>query len=575
MVETVDTSAQKDAEKEMEELYETSMRNLQEGNIIRGRVIEINGDSVIVDVGLKSEGRVSLSEFLDKSGAATIDVGDDVEVMITGREVKDGLLMLSKQRVDGIKLWQAIDKSLEEGTPVEGTIVSEVKGGFMVDIGVNAFLPISQVDIKPVKNPASFIGRALRYKVIKVNQKKANVIVSRRMLIEEEKERKRKEFWNNVKEGQVIYGFVKSITDYGAFIDLGGVDGFLYVNDITWGRITHPKEHLKLGDEVKVKVMTVDFDKHKVSVSIKDLKGDPWANIDEKYPAGSRVRGKAVGVVEYGVFVELEPGLEGLLHVSEMSWDKKMRNPSRLVTKGDMLDLQVLDIDKEKKRISLGMKQLRPDPWKELAQKYPPGSIVKGRIKNFTDFGLFVGMEDGIDGLVHISEISWSRRKNVIAESYKKGALVEALVLNIDGGQKKFSLSIKRLKEDPWKGLLERYHVGDSVEGYVTSITDFGVFVEIEEGIEGLIHLSEIESGKGKHPSELFSIDDTVKATVINVDERDKRIGLSTKAQRKAEEKKDVAGFSREETRAFSTLGDLLEPAMKNANRDSEFQKGD
>jgi small subunit ribosomal protein S1 len=575
MVETVDTSAQKDAEKEMEELYETSMRNLQEGNIIRGRVIEINGDSVIVDVGLKSEGRVSLSEFLDKSGAATIDVGDDVEVMITGREVKDGLLMLSKQRVDGIKLWQAIDKSLEEGTPVEGTIVSEVKGGFMVDIGVNAFLPISQVDIKPVKNPASFIGRALRYKVIKVNQKKANVIVSRRMLIEEEKERKRKEFWNSVKEGQVTYGFVKSITDYGAFIDLGGVDGFLYVNDITWGRITHPKEHLKLGDEVKVKVMTVDFEKHKVSVSIKDLKGDPWASIDEKYPAGSRVRGKAVGVVEYGVFVELEPGLEGLLHVSEMSWDKKMRNPSRLVTKGDMLDLQVLDIDKEKKRISLGMKQLRPDPWKELAQKYPPGSIVKGRIKNFTDFGLFVGMEDGIDGLVHISEISWSRRKNVIAESYKKGALVEALVLNIDGGQKKFSLSIKRLKEDPWKGLLERYHVSDSVEGYVTSITDFGVFVEIEEGIEGLIHLSEIESGKGKHPSELFSIDDTVKATVINVDERDKRIGLSTKAQRKAEEKKDVAGFSREETRAFSTLGDLLEPAMKNANRDSEFQKGD
>ncbi len=444
MVDTVDTSTQKENEEEMKELYETSIRNLQEGNIITGKVININGDTVIVDVGLKSEGRVSLSEFVDKSGVPTVSVGDDVEVMVVGRELKEGLLTLSKQRVDGIKVWQRIDKSMEDGTPVEGSVVSEVKGGFIVDIGVNAFLPISQVDIKPVKNPASFLGRHLKYKVIKVNKKKGNVIVSRRMLIEEEKERKKREFWKNVKDGQVLYGFVKSITDYGAFIDLGGVDGFLYVNDITWGRINHPKEYLKLGDEVKVKVTTIDQEKKKVSVSIKDLKGDPWAKIEEKYPVGSRVKGKAVGVVEYGVFVELEPGLEGLLHVSEMSWDKRVRNPSKLVTKGDMLELQVLDIDKEKKRVSLGMKQLKPDPWKELADKYPPGSIVKGKVKNFTDFGLFVGMDDGIDGLVHISEISWSRRKNIVADTYKKGATVEALVLNIDAEQKKFSLSIKR-----------------------------------------------------------------------------------------------------------------------------------
>ena len=571
MVETIDASTQKEkTEEEMKELYETSMRSLQEGNILRGQVINIDTDSVIVDVGLKSEGRVALSEFLDKSGVPTVAIGDEVEVMIVRREVKDGLLALSKQRVDSMKIWHHIDKALEEGSPVEGSIISEVKGGFMVDIGVNAFLPISQVDVKPVKNPASFIGRHLKYKVIKVNQKKANVIVSRRMLMEEERERKRKEFWKNVKEGQVIYGFVKSITDYGAFIDLGGVDGFLYVNDITWGRITHPKEYLKLGDEVKVKVMAIDHEKHKVSVSIKDLKGDPWAHIEEKYPVGFRVKGKAVGVVEYGVFVEIEPGLEGLLHVSEMSWDKKLRNPSKLVAKGDMLELQVLDIDTEKKRVSLGLKQLKPDPWKELAEKYPPGTVVKGRVKNFTDFGLFVGMEDGIDGLVHISEISWSRRKNVAADSFKKGTTVEALVLNIDGDQKKFSLSIKRLKEDPWKGLPERYHVGDLVEGYVTSITDFGVFVEIEEGIEGLIHLSEIDNGKGKHPSELFKVDDVVNAVVINVDERDKRIGLSTKALRKAEEKKEVDTFSKEEPRAFSTLGDLLEPAMRKNLKDWE-----
>ncbi len=569
MVETVDTSVQKDkTEEEMKELYETSLRNLQEGNVLTGQVIDINADSVIIDVGLKSEGRASLGEFLDKSGEPTVKIGDEVEVMIVGKELKDGLLTLSKQRVDGVKIWQRLEKALEEGTPVEGSVISEVKGGFMVDIGVSAFLPISQVDVKPVKNPASFIGRHLKYKVIKVNQKKANVIVSRRMLMEEEKERKRKEFWKNVKDGQVVYGFVKSITDYGAFIDLGGADGFLYVNDITWGRITHPKEHLKLGDEVKVKVMSVDHEKHKVSVSIKDLKGDPWAHIEERYPVGTRVKGKAVGVVEYGVFVELEPGLEGLLHVSEMSWDKKLRNPAKLVSKGDIIELQILDIDTEKKRISLGLKQLKPDPWKELAEKYPAGTIVQGKVKNFTDFGLFIGMEDGIDGLVHISEVSWSRRKNVVAESYKKGATVDALVLNIDAEQKKFSLSIKRLKEDPWKGLPDRYHVGDMVEGFVTSITDFGVFVEIEEGIEGLIHLSEIENGKGKHPSEIFKVDDQVKATVINVDERDKRIGLSTKAFKKLEEKKEAETPPRDEGRAFSTLGDLLEPAMRKNSKE-------
>lgn len=574
MVDTVDTSIQKDkTEEEMKELYETSIRNLQEGNILTGKVININDDTVIVDVGLKSEGKVSLSEFTDPAtGAVQVEVGDDVEVMVVGREEKDGLLVLSKQRVDGIKTWQRIDQSMDDGSPVEGTVTSEVKGGFLVDIGVSAFLPISQVDTKPVKNPASFIGRHLKYKVIKVNKKKGNVIVSRRLLLEEEKERKRTEFWKNVKEGQVHYGFVKSITDYGAFVDLGGVDGFLYVNDITWGRINHPKEYLKLSDEIKVKVLSVDEEKKKVSIGIKQLKGDPWLKVDEKYPVGTRVKGKVVGVVEYGAFVELEPGLEGLLHVSEMTWDKKMKNPSKLVAKGDVVELLVLDIDKEKKRISLGMKQLKADPWKELAEKYPAGTIVAGKVKNFTDFGLFVGLDDGIDGLVHVSEMSWSRRKNPVPEAFKKGSPIEALVLNIDPEQKKFSLSIKRLKEDPWKGLLDRYHVGDIIEGFITSITDFGIFVEIEEGIEGLIHLSEMDNTRGKHPSEIYKADEGVKAMVINVDEREKRIGLSIKALKKLEQKREVESFSsREETKAFSTLGDLLEPAMKRNNHETDL----
>jgi len=568
----LETGIQKEkTEEEMKELYETSIKNLQEGNILQGRVINIDGESVIVDVGLKSEGRLPLSEFTDKAGAAEVNVGDEVEVMVVGREQRDGLLALSKERVDGIKLWQRIDQALEDGTPVEGEIASEVKGGFLVNIGVSAFLPISQVDIKPVKNSASFVGRHLKYKVIKVNKKKANVIISRRLLLEEEKERKRKEFWKNVKGDQVMYGFVKSITDYGAFVDLGGVDGFLYVNDITWGRINHPKEYLKVGDEIKVKILVIDEEKRKVSLGVKQLKGDPWLKVDEKFPVGSKVRGKVVGVVEYGAFVELEAGLEGLLHVSEMSWDKKVRNPSKMFTKGDFADLMVLDIDTEKKRISLGMKQLLPDPWKELVDKYPPGSAITGKIKNFTDFGLFVGIEEGIDGLVHISEISWSRRKNIAADSYKKGTMIDALVLNIDPEQKKFSLSIKRLKEDPWRGILQRYHVGDIVTGHVTSITDFGVFVEIEDGIEGLVHLSELDSAKGKQPSELYNVDDEIRAMVINVDEKEKRIGLSVKAIKKQEEKREVETFSKEDNnRAFSTLGDLLEPAMRKNGENSE-----
>ncbi|HME43238.1 MAG TPA: 30S ribosomal protein S1 [Syntrophorhabdales bacterium] len=573
MVETADTGTQSErTEEEMKELYETSMKTLQEGNIHKGRVINIVNDSVIVDVGLKSEGKLAMNEAVDKSGNLILQVGDEVEVMVVGREEKDGLLVLSKQRVDTIRLWQNIDKSLEEGLALDGTVISEVKGGFLVDIGVNAFLPISQVDLKPVKNPASFVGRHLKFKVIKVNKKKDNVIVSRRQLLEEERDRKRKEFWKNVKEGQVLYGFVKSITDYGAFVDLGGADGFLYINDITWGRINHPKEYLKLGDEIKVKVVGIDEEKRKVSVGVKQLKGDPWLKVEERYPVGSRVRGKAVGVVDYGVFVELEAGLEGLLHVSEMSWDKKLKNPGKVVSRGDILELQVLDIDTEKKRISLGMKQLLPDPWKELAQKYPSGSVVEGKVKNLTDFGLFVGIEDGIDGLVHVSELSWSRRRGISPDSFKKGAPIEAMVLNIDPEQRKFSLSLKRLKQDPWKGLLERYRVGDVIEGFVTSITDFGVFVEIEEGIEGLIHLSELDTTKGKQPSEIFTMDEKVRAVVIHVDEREKRIGLSVKALKKMEEKKEADDFSvKEEPHgALATLGDFLVPAIIKNNHDKE-----
>lgn len=563
MAESAETVAQKEnTVEEMRELYETSMKSLQDGNILKGKVINITADTVIIDVGLKSEGKVPISEFSNKNGEYLVNIGDEVEVMITGREKEFGLLILSKQRVDYIRTWQKVNKSLEDGSPIDGDIKSEVKGGFIVDIGINAFLPISQVDIKPVKNPSSFVGRHLKFKVIKVNQRKGNVIVSRRMLVEEERDKRKKEFWKNAKEGQVLYGFVRNITDYGAFVDLGGVDGFLYLNEITWGRITHPKEYLRVGDEIKVKIIEIDIEKEKVSLSMKKLKADPWEKIEERYPVGARVKGKVVGIVDYGVFVELEQGVEGLLHISEMSWDKKMKNPSKLVSKNSWLEIVVLDIDKEKKRISLGLKQLLPDPWEELEEKYPPGSIVKGKVKNWTDFGVFIGIGDGIDGLIHTSEISWSRRRKAIGEMYKKGATIEAVVLNIDRAQKKFSLSIKRLKEDPWKGISSKYKVGDIVDGYITSITDFGVFVEIEDGVEGLIHLSEIDAAQGKSPGDTLKVDDVIKTVILNIDEKEKRIGLSTKAIKKIDEEKVMDNLSKDNG-AFSTLGDIFETAIK------------
>ncbi|OPY03424.1 MAG: 30S ribosomal protein S1 [Syntrophorhabdus sp. PtaB.Bin047] len=569
MVETDSGTPKENSQEDMQALYETSMKSLQEGNVLKGRVINITGDSVIVDVGLKSEGIVSLQEFPPKEGEAQpVSVDDEVEVMIVGREKESGLLRLSKKRVDEIKTWEKIDRSLEDGTPLEGHILNEVKGGFIVDMGINAFLPLSQVDIKPVKNPASFVGRNLKFKVIKSNRRKGSIILSRRVLLEDERDKKRQEFWKNVKDGQIMYGFVRNITDYGAFVDLGGVDGFLHINDITWGKITHPKEYLRIGDEVKVKIIAIDTEKGRVSIGMKQLKTDPWLKIDEKYPVGSRVKGKVVGIVEYGAFVELEQGLEGLLHVSEMSWDKKFKNPAKLVNKGDNLELAVLKIDLEKKRISLGLKQLAPDPWDELEATYPPGSIVKGKVKNFTEFGMFVGIGNGIDGLVHMSELSWSRRKKTFQEQFKKGTTIDAFVLNIDKTQKKFSLSIKRLKEDPWKGVGDRYSTGDVVEGHITSITDFGVFVEIEEGIEGLIHVSEMDELQGKQPSEVFNLDDTIQAAILNIDEKDKRIALSTRVLRRKENR--VITETREEnTGAFSTLGDILEPAMKKNSGDT------
>jgi small subunit ribosomal protein S1 len=530
MAETVETVREEKIDEEISALYESSMKNLQEGKILKGKVIEIGEDSVIVDVGLKSEGKVPIGEFIGKDGKAKVQIGDTIEVMILGREKEFGLLILSKQRVDNIRLWEKIRRSLEQGEPIDGEIISEVKGGFLVDIGVKAYLPLTHADKRPVKNPTSFVGRKFKFRVIKVNGKKNNVILSRKIFLIEEAERKKREFWKNAREGEARYGIVKKITDEGALIDLDGAIGFLPKDEISWGRISHPREYLRIGDEVRVKILDLDKEKESVRLSIKQLKPDPWSRVLEKYPKGAKVKGRVVSITDYGAFIELEKGVEGLLHISEMSWDKNLKNPRKILSKGKILDLEVLDVDKEKKRISLSLKKLMPDPWEIIESQYPPGSVVKGRIKNFTEFGMFVGLEGGIDGLVHVSEATWSRRKIPLTEIFKKGQTVDALVLNIDKEQKKLALSIKRLiKKDPWDGVSERVKEGDEVEGYVTSIVDFGIFVEIEEGVEGLVHVSQMDIERGKKPADLFSIDEKIRVKVVKVDEKSKKIALTLK----------------------------------------------
>lgn len=531
MAELVEVAKEGKLEEEMNALYESSMKNQKEGRLLKGKIIGVSEEGVIVDVGMKSEGRVPIKEFLGRDGKLRVQVGDEVEVMLLGKE-EEGLLILSKQRADMVRVWEKIRRSNEHGEPIEGEIVSEVKGGFMVDVGIKAYLPLSQVDRRPVKNPSSFVGRRFKFRVIKIDSKKGNVILSRKAYLIEEAARRKAEFWRSVRVGDSRFGIVKRITDEGAIVDLNGVTGFLPKEELSWGKVSNPRDLLRVGDELRFKVIELDKEKEDVKLSLRQLKPDPWSRIEEKYPVGSKVTGKVTGITKYGAFVELEKGVEGLLHITEMSWDKDLKNPKKVVSKGKSLELMVIDVDKEKRRLSLSLKRLLPDPWDVLMTKYPPGSLVTGKIKNITDFGIFVGVEGGIDGLVHVSEASWSRRKVPLNELFKPGQVVNAVVLNVDKDQKKFSLSLKRAKkEDPWNGVEKRYQPGDVLEGYITSIVDFGVFVELEEGVEGLVHVSQMDGVKGKKPYDVFKLDEKVRVKVLSVDEKAKKLALSMRLE--------------------------------------------
>jgi small subunit ribosomal protein S1 len=540
------------------DLYEESFKRFAEGEVVTGRIISIDKDHALIDIGYKSEGQVRIQEFMDEKGNIAAKVGDAVEVMVEWWDDEDERVLLSKDKATNIKIWEAIKKSYDEEGTVKGTITNRVKGGFSVDIGVPAFLPGSQADLRPIRNLDEMVGKSFDFKILKYNRKRSNIVLSRRAILEKELDEKRAATMASIQEGKVVEGIVKNITEYGVFVDLGGVDGLLHITDISWGRVKHPSEFFSIGDPITVKILNLDLENERVSLGMKQLVKDPWSVAAEKYAVGSRVTGKVVSLTDYGAFIELEEGIEGLIHVSEMSWTRKIRHPSKIVSVGDQVEAVVLDIKPESRRISLGMKQVVPNPWDVISEKYPIGTTIEGKIKNITDFGLFIGIDEGIDGLVHISDISWTKRIKHPSELYKKGDVVQAIVLDIEKENERFSLGIKQLQEDPWKTVPEKYKVGKEITGTITNVTDFGIFVELEEGIEGLVHISEISKEKIKSPIEKFKIGDVITAKVMNINTEERRIGLSIKRLEIEDERNLLSEYVNNTRTATSTFGEIL-----------------
>lgn len=556
--------SESEGKESLQTLYDGTFKTIEEGQILKGTVIEITPEYVTVDVGYKCEGQIPIQEFQKRSKGLDLKIGDKIDVLVERKDTEEGVLILSKEKADRANIWKEITRSFRDGGAMEGEVVSKVKGGLSVDLGgVQAFLPGSQIDLRPIRNLDEWVGQRLRFKVIKFNRKRNNIVLSRRILLEEERKIQREETLKNLKEGDIIEGTVKNLTDYGAFIDVGGVDGLLHITDMSWGRISHPSEKLSVGDRVKVKVLRYDREKEKISLGLKQAQPDPWNSVLEKYPPGTRLKGKAVNITDYGVFVELEEGVEGLVHISEMTWSKKYKHPSKMVQVGDRVEVVVLDCDPVKRRISLGMKQIEPNPWTLLAEKYPVGTKVVGKVKTITDFGIFIGIDEEIDGLVHVSEMSWTKKIKHPSELFKKGQEVEAVVLNIDSKNERFSLGIKQLTPDPWKEVDKHYRKGDIVTGKVTNVTDFGAFVELKDGIEGLVHVSEISREKIGKPSDVLKVGDTVSAMVIHVDPQDRRIGLSIKSYKEKMEKAEVERYISNQGPTVHSLGALIQEEIE------------
>jgi small subunit ribosomal protein S1 len=566
-------------EETMEELlgiYESSLKKFEEGQVVTGTVISVGRDMVLVDVGYKSEGRISIQEFIDEQGNVNVKLNDRFEVMIEVWDEEEETVLLSREKAKKVKVWDAIKDVYDADGTIEGVITNRVKGGFSVDIGLQAFLPGSQADLRPIRNMDEMVNKTYEFKILKYNKKRNNIVLSRRVLLEAERETLRAATLQAIENDKVMEGIVKNITEYGIFVDLGGVDGLLHITDISWGRVKHPSELYSVGDKIMVKILSFDFEKERVSLGMKQLTPDPWTTAVDKYPIGSKIVGKVVSLTDYGAFIELEEGVEGLIHVSEMSWTRKIRHPSQMVTVGEEVEAVVLDLKPDNRRISLGIKQTQENPWEVISQKYPVGTIIEGKIKNITEFGLFIGIDDDIDGLVHISDISWTKRIKHPSEVYKKGDTIQAVVLDIDKANERFSLGIKQTQSDPWETVAQRYEVGKEISGVITNLTDFGVFVELEEGIEGLVHVSEISKENIKSPKDHYQVGDTITAKVMNINSDERRIGLSIKRLEDDDDDRYLEEFAKNMKPTTSSFGEILRNNIQEqieANKAQENKK--
>ena len=555
------------------ELFEQSVKNVKEGEVVRGTVLSIDDDHVQIDVGFKSEGLVPTWEFMDDDGTLLVGPGDAVDVLVEQSEDGQGRIVLSKEKADRLLVWDEISCAYKADEPVEGTVVARVKGGLAVDIGVKAFLPGSQVDLRPVRNLEQVVGQKLKFKIIKFNKRRGNIVLSRRALLETDRRKLRETTLQTLAAGQIIDGVIKNLTDYGAFIDLGGIDGLLHVTDMSWGRVNHPSELFHVGDEIKVKVLKFDPESERVSLGLKQIQPDPWIDASIRYPIGKRLQGKVVSLAEYGAFVELEPGIEGLIHVSEMSWTKRVKHPSKVVSVGDTVESVVLDVDERERKISLGMKQIEENPWSKIEEAYPIGTKVTGTIRNITNFGIFVGLEEGIDGLVHVSDVSWTEQIKHPGEKFKKGDAVEAVVLKIDKENEKFSLGIKQLQPNPWEEILKRYPVGSEITGEVARVAEFGAFVKLEEGIEGLIYSSELSHERVDNPAEVVQAGQEVTALVVKVDPAEQKISLSIRALSDKEQREALKRLAAQQSQSqTTTLGDLISEKLAQKAEEGEQQ---
>jgi small subunit ribosomal protein S1 len=559
------------------ELFEESLKTIQEGKVIEGEILEIADEFVLVDIGYKSEGQIRMSEFIDRDGRLTAKVGDKVDVLLVRKENKDGRIVLSKEKAARAKIWDHVEESFRNQETVKGKIISLVKGGLSVDIGVRAFLPGSQADVRPIRDLSTLIGTVHDFKVVKYEKKQENIVLSRRAALEAEQKALRERTLELLEKDAILDGVVTNIKDYGIFVDLGGIVGLLHISDMSWGKIGHPSALYQVGDDIKVKVLKFDKQKERVSLGLKQMIPDPWTEAEEKYPVNTRVRGRVLSLVDYGVFMEVEEGVEGLVPLSEISWTEKVRHPSHLLSVGSEVEAIVTEIDVAKRRISLSIKRLEPNPWDTIAENYPVGAVIEGKIKNVNNFGIFVGIDQGIDGLVHISDISWTQKINHPADLYKKGEEVRAVILDIDKENERFSLGIKQLTPNPWDAIPEKYKQGARVRGTVKSVTDFGVFVELEPGIEGLIHVSQLPKDKEGDPLKGFQVEDEIEAEIVHVSQKDKRIGLSVRKLQESSERDLHKAYTKNQRQATSNLGDLLiekmiglQPPVSVDSRESE-----